>query len=247
MCLIQSVLFKGICSLLIALLPRMVFCQSKSDSSLITYNNAKDAYFRALGTELNLYNGVYYKGYRQHENDEGQPYFESDLWYEGSVFYDGIFYENIPMLYDLIEDELVIDHRYGAVKLKLIKEKVNFFIINGHRFVHLTPAVSNSSLTSGFYELLYEGKYKAYARWQKKRNEVTTTNEIQVRYEQKVQFYIFNGNEYLPVRAKSSVLRILKDKKPALQKFIRKQNLNFGAQCIESIPKILSFYESGSL
>jgi hypothetical protein len=236
---------KGICSFLIILLPGIARCQAKSDSSLLAYNRVKELYFQALGPQLNLYNGFYYKGYQQYDNDEGQPYFESDLLNDGSVFYDGVLYENVPMMYDLIDDELIIDHKYAAVKLRVIREKVKSFDFNDHHFVYLSQTTSRVALPSGFYELLYDGGYKAYARWQKKRVEVTSLHEIQVRYEQKVQFYLVNERGYFPVKTKSSVLKVLKDKKQALQKFIRQQHLSFGEQCVESIPKLLSFYEGG--
>jgi len=77
--------------------------------------------------------------------------------------------------------------------------------------------------------------------------EVARGHELQVQYEAHGRFYIFDGDKYSRVRTKSSVLRLLRDKKPALQKYIRKQDLNFGAHSAESIPKVLSFYEQRAL
>lgn len=244
--LTEFTLAKGMSSFLIMILPGFGFCQSKGDSSQMAYARAKEIYFRTLNSELNLYNGVYYRGYNQNDSDEGQPYFGSDNWYGGSISYDGVLYENVSMMYDLLEDKVIIDHQYGGVKLELIKEKIKYFIINGHHFVHLTSALSNASIPPGFYEILFEGKNMSYARWQKKRIDVVTAHEVQVRYEDQNRFYILKGNKYFPVKTKSSILNVLKDKKPALQKFIRKQKLKFGTRCAESIPKVLSFYESGS-
>jgi hypothetical protein len=151
------------------------------------------------------------------------------------------------MLYDLIEDKVIIDHQYSGVKLELIKEKIKSFIFSGHRFVHLNSAMSNLSIPSGFYEILFDGKIKAYARWQKKRTEVVTTHEVLVRYEDQNRYYIAKENKCYPVKTNSSILNVLKDKKSVVQKFIRKQKLKFGGHSAESIPKVLSFYESGSL
>src|SRR6267142_7278950 len=99
---------KVVYSSLTLLLPYFGYGQSSADSLVRqrSYQNAKDTYFSALGPELNLYNGVYYKDYKTYENDEGQPYFGTDLWTEGSVLYDGVIYENVPMLYNVVDDKL---------------------------------------------------------------------------------------------------------------------------------------------
>jgi hypothetical protein len=221
-------------------------CQSKTDSSTSSYGRVKEIYFKTLGPELNLFNGVLYEGYIQHQNDEGQPYYGSDLWVEGAVDYDGVLYEGVSMLYDLVVDKLIIDHNFSAVKLELISEKLNSFALNNHYFVHLTSSMANNTPEDGFYERLFDGRFKAYAKWHKKKIDVIESAAVQVRYEDQNRFYIFNGKEYIQVRSKSSILSVLKDKKQVLSKFIRKNNLKFGANCGESLPKVLAHYESGS-
>ena len=73
----------------------------------INWSIGLHARLRAWGPDLNIM--AFLTRYIQYANDEGQPYFDSDLWIEGSVSYDGIVYENISMLYDPVEDELVIE------------------------------------------------------------------------------------------------------------------------------------------
>jgi hypothetical protein len=236
---------RGLYLLVAVFLTEFGYCQSKPDTSSVAYNDAKEFYFKSLGPELSLYNGIFYRGYNRYPNDEGQPYFGTDELAEGSVFYDGTLYENVEMLYDLLEDKLIIDHKYGAVRLELITKKIRYFTLNKHRFVYLT-AETKSSPPSGLYELLYNGNYKVYARWKKKKISVANAHDLQTRYEEHYQFYIYKDEVFIPVKSKSSVLNVLIDKKPALQKFIRKQKLKFGARGVESLPKILTFYEADS-
>jgi hypothetical protein len=221
-------------------------CQSPADSSESAFATVKEIYFSTLGSELNLYNGVSYKGYILHETDEGQPYFASELWVEGFVNYDGVLYEDVSMLYDLVEDKVIIDHKFGAGKLELITEKLSSFGLNKHYFVHLNASMTSNTPENGFYERLFDGRLKAYAKWHKKKIDVVGAAAVQVKYEDQNRFYIFNGNEYVQVKSKSSVLNVLKDKKQVLSKFIRKYKLKFGATCGESLPKVLALYESGS-
>jgi hypothetical protein len=71
--LTEFTLPKGMSSLLIMIVPYFGLCQSKVDSSQMAFTRAKEIYFHTLGSELNLYNGVYYRGYVQDDSDDGQP------------------------------------------------------------------------------------------------------------------------------------------------------------------------------
>jgi len=230
---------------LLALVSFTAVGQPGSDSTLLSTasDRVKDLYHNSLGPELHLYSGVSYKGFKSNKNDEGQPYFESWDWVAGDVFYNGILFEGIPMIYDMVNDKIVIDHKYGRVKMELISEKVSYFVIGKHKFVRL---VAESSLQPGFYELVFDGTVKFYAKWQRKRLEVVKPRELQVQYEDQNRYYIFKDNRFYNVKSKSSVLDVLKDKRQVLQKDIRRYHLNFRRQRIEAISKILSRYESNA-
>ncbi len=225
-------------------LPFVGISQSKMDSAILSSAHAysKNAYYQSRHLELGLYNGIYYKEYVLHQNDEGQPYFETDQWVEGELFYNGVHYENIPLLYDVVNDKIIIDH---SVKLELISEKIKYFVIQEHRFVLLT-ANANSPIHTGFFELVYDGQSKLYAKWQKKRIEVIASRELQVRYEDQNRIYINKDGKFHSVKTKSSVLHVLEDKKIMLKKYIKKNQLNFRGHRAESIAKIMAFYESGA-
>ncbi len=229
--------------LILALLIGESHAQTDSKILSAAYDNSKDAYFRALGPELGLYNGVSYKEFIQHNNDEGQPYFETDQWVEGEIYYNGMRYENVPLLYDVVNDKVVIDH---SGKLELISEKVKYFILNGHRFFRLTIPNTNSLIRTGFFELLYDGQSKLYAKWQKKRVEVIEVRDIQARYEDQNRIYIKKENKFHVVKTKSSVLQVLEDKKAILQRYCKENHLKFKDHRIESIAKMMAFYESGA-
>jgi hypothetical protein len=227
----------------------IIFSTASGQTDSLQLAKARDAsrkiYTESLGPELGLYNGVSHREFSVRPSDEGQPFFGSRDWVVGSVLYDGIFYENVRMRYDLLDDKLVIDHHYAAIDLELISQKVTNFNLGGHRFVRLvTPKAG--TLSTGFYELLYDGKMKLYSRWSKSRVESISGREIQVRYEEYGRLFLFHNDVYFPVKSRASVIKLLKDKMPAVQKFIRKNKLKFHAHRAESIAKILAFYESGT-
>jgi hypothetical protein len=235
------------CIVLLALIPLTGVSQPEGISKTLTiaYDNGKSFYYHALGPELGLYSGVLYKEFPQHKNDEGQPYFDTSQWVRGDIVYNDIYYESVPLLYDVVNDKVITDHLQSAVKLELISEKIKYFVIDGHRFVPLTIQNNNSVIHTGFFELLYDGRSKLYVKWQKNRVEAIIARELQVQYEDQNKIYLNKENKFFVVKTKSSFLHLLEDKKLMLQKYIKKNRLNFKGYRTESMKKILAFYELG--
>jgi hypothetical protein len=232
--------------LCLELLSHSVYSQDvKSDTSFLAsaVSNAKTYYIQRIGGESPLFNGVQYKELNIHNYDEGHPYFLSDDWIDGSINYDGGLYENIPMQYDLINDKIIIDHPISHFKLELISEKVNSFLLDGHRVVKLYADSTKTSIKSGFYESLYDGKIKAYVKHKKEKREVFESNVIKSFFDVKDQYYIWMNDIYYPVKSKSSILKIFNNKKTLLRKYLNKNKINFKNNRGLAIAKSAEFYE----
>jgi hypothetical protein len=228
------------------LLPHSVRCQdAKTDTTFLTnaITHTKAIYRDETAGEGPLFNGVQYKELALHNNDEGHPYFESDDWIEGSVNYDGGQYDNVLIQYDLITDKVVIDHPLSHFKMELIGEKVNAFILNSHKMIRLTPDSTNTTIKPGFYELLYDGKLKVYAKHRKIKQEQYDSDQIKFLFDQKTQYYILKDNIYYPVKSKSSVLKVFRNKKVMLRKYLSKNKINFRKNTGLAIAKSAEFYE----
>ncbi len=120
-------------------------------------------YQQTTGAQSHLYNGWEYVEYDAHI--EGHQFFETDYMEEGSVRYDGVLYTQVPMLYDLVKDQLVIEHYNSADRIILIGEKVREFHFLRHTFVWLVADSSReNTIRSGFYDQLYNGRVKVFAK-----------------------------------------------------------------------------------
>src|ERR1700733_6117947 len=74
-----------------------------SDSA---YAAALRQYHTYVAPEVGLYRGMLYIDY-DFTGQRGQPFFGPDLIRSGSVWYNGVGYDKVPMLYDLVKDQLV--------------------------------------------------------------------------------------------------------------------------------------------
>jgi hypothetical protein len=230
----------------LGLLSHSVYCQNaKSDTSFLTsaINNAKSFYTKETAGEGPLFNGVQYKGLVLHNYDDGHPYFLSDDWIEGSIVYDGGQYDSILVQYDLISDKVVIDHPLSHFRMELIDEKVSSFVLDNHQLVRLSVDSTKASIQPGYYELLYNGKLKVYAKHRKIKQEQYESDQIKSLFTQKIQYYILKDNIYHPVKSKSSVLKVFHNKKVMVRKYLSKNKISFRKDTGLAIAKSTEFYE----
>src|SRR4051794_30474513 len=135
-----------------------------SSNYTIAIQNALSAYHQYLSPQTSLYNGAEYVDYAYSIN-EGTPFFETSQSTIGSVKYDGVLYQDVPILYDEVLGEVLIQDAYGRGKVILNTEKVTAFNLLNHHFVKLSPdSTGKSPIRPGFYDLLYEGNNSLYKR-----------------------------------------------------------------------------------
>jgi hypothetical protein len=231
--------------LLLAVLPCFVYGQSTNDTIFLanSVKAAKAVYEKQTAGEGPLFNGVQYKEWAQHNSDDGQPYYLSDDWIDGSIYYDGAQFENVPMMYDLVRDQMIIDQPLSHFKMQLIKGKVMSFTLNDHQFVHLFTDSTVTLIKPGFYELLYNGKVKVYAKYKKRWSERFESNIVRQVYDEKIEYFIFKDNAYYSVKGKHSVLKVFSNKKVMLRKYLNKNKVNFTREPALAIAQAAKFYE----
>lgn len=189
-----------------------------------------------------LYNGKQYFVYDSREVEH--QFFLTDDWTVGSVFYDGQRFEQVPLLYDVFKDQLVVRYRRGFGNVTLQSPKVRSFTLAGHDFVRVEADTGRvEGLRTGFYDQLYTGKTKVLARRRKDRLQQLSETKITILFPIKDQLFVYKNGEYQPVRSKSSVLALLPEYKRLLRKELRKQNLSFRDNREEAIINMASHYD----
>lgn len=139
------------------------FCQDTSQS---TYFNWFDKLVRSENS--GIYDGIAYEETYRTINDKAK-FFKSLDYMNGSVLYASQPYFNLEMKYDVFEDDVLIklEDRLGGKTIKLFKDKVEKFNIDGHQFVRIE---NNETLNiSGFYEIVLErGQFTLFLKHIKK-------------------------------------------------------------------------------
>lgn len=199
-------------------------------------------YDSATVESQHLYNGKQYFVYDSREVEH--QFFLTEQWTMGSVFYDGQQFKQVPLLYDIVKDQLVARYRHGFGDVTLQSPKVRSFILAGHNFMRVEADTGRvEGLRTGFYDQLYTGKTKVLARRRKERLPQLSETKITIEFPVKDQLYIYKDGEYQPVRSKRSVLVLLPEHKRLLRRELRKQNLSFSQNREEAVVAMVTRYD----
>src|ERR1700722_19719329 len=152
----MRLLFKTTCTFLficIVLCLKIQAQPSPQDTSIndSAYGLALRQYHAYLDPEPNLYRGGQYAEY-SFLLKEGHPFFGEDRLRKGTVVYNGIWYENVSLLYDEVLDQPVMPDPLKVFKIALITSQVDGFTIEDHSFIRLSDSLNRSQPANGFYE-----------------------------------------------------------------------------------------------
>lgn len=212
------------------------------DTAFLATSRAKmvSLYAGSIQQQSRLYNGTDYVMYMS--RDEEHPYFSIDDWIFGSIGYWGEVYENVPVMYDLSTDQVITEHNRGN-PIKLIPDKVDGFVISDHTFQRLRNNGTNK-IAEGFYERLYDGTTKVYAKHQKVYREDITAREVIPRFEESTRYYIFKNGTLTQVKKKGSVLDTFEDHKQEVKSFMKKNRIRFNDNRAVAIVRVTEYYDT---
>ena len=220
--------------------------EQKTDSiqRRILTANMDGAFNKAIGNQSRLYNGFSYELYDK-TSSVGNAYFrDTTSLVNGNVNYDGIFYKNVPLIYDINHD-LLVSHLYnGDVLYRLLSEDVAYFDLLGHHFVRINPANASKLVPVGFYDELYNGKLRLLAKRTKGTQKGTRGFGVAtITYFQENNYYIKKGGVYYDVNGRGNFFGVLKDKKKELKKYLKDNNISFGDNREQAMASLAAYYD----
>jgi len=217
-----------------------------SDSTLISaaIKKASVLYTQAIDVESHLYHGLEYVDYDL-SYLEGHQFYRTDTETEGAILYDGYWYTQVPFLYDLVLDQVIIEHPESSYKLSLITEKVKEFSLLGHNFIRIEQdSLADSPIRTGFHDLLVTGNATFLVRRTKNIQERAEQGGMVGEFHTRDKYYIKQHNNYYQVHSKKSVLQLFPDQKRELLKYARSNKLNFRKKREAAITKLVQFYNT---
>lgn len=238
-----------LCFLSIVSIGKLFGQAAANDSSYLQASAGQTVanFYKTIGQQSRLYNGHEYLPYDR--NIHGTALYPNEVksWEPGEVNYDGIVYRNVPMMYDVYKDVVVVLLFNKFSMYILQNNKVHDFTFDSHHFIRVDADSlnnNNSGLATGFYDQIYGGKIEILARREKNiQNSSSSAIAIETFFVAHNTYYLRKGNAYYKVGSKKSILNLLKDKKAALQQYVRDNNIEFGDNPEYAMAKIASYYD----
>jgi hypothetical protein len=229
-------------SLLICIFSQYAPAQNADDTALHENAlNAISAYYEKLGQESPLYNGSEYLEYAS-TLQEGHPFFQTVDFVAGDINLNGMIFRGVPILYDIVKDQVIIQDFQRVYKINLPADKVEWFSVLGHQFIHITRD-SADQVKTGFYDQLYKGKIALYAKREKKIIEKYSNIQISKVVVSQNVYYIKKDGIYHTIKSKSSLLAVLKTKKKEVQQYWKTNDIKFKKEPERAMIMAVRYYD----
>ena len=180
-------------------------------------------YEKVMEGTHHLYNGSEYMAYEP--LDEEHPYYLSENWILSDVKYDGEWFRNVPILYDLARGTLITAHYYTGSRMELIDSSVDEFIIQDHHFLNVSPSRDTFNTSRGIYELLHDGRTDVLSKRFKKISERIEGTEVMRAFIESDAVFVVKSGNFRRITFKNDLWEALKDKKKELKNYSRNQGL----------------------
>ncbi len=231
--------------LLYVILSNMAEAQGLSNDSLKNYPDLAytvHLYYTSAGENSHLYTGYEYM--TPDHRIKGNPYFLTDILTPANIFYDRTLYQNIPVLYDMERDLVVINRLDQNFKISLISEKLDSFLLQNHTFIRVArDSVHGVELVSGFYDRLYGGRSTVLVKRRKVVLDIPEYNSFRVEYREQDVYYVKFAGRYVEVNNKSSVLKLFRTRKSEIKSFLRKNKLKFKSDFEKTLVTASAYYD----
>ena len=206
-------------------------------------NSVIQNFTTAIGENSRLYNGPEYDQYDA--TIKGNAYYDDvNVWKLGSVDYDGVLYNNVPIMYDVYKDCVVALYYNKAFSYILLNDKLHGFNLSGRHFVFINvDSLNNPGIRNGIYNQVYKRKTEVLTK-RPKTIQVGTTGNLESYFSQgKKEIYLKKEGVYYNITGISSILKALQDKKKQVQLFISDNRIKYKADPEQALVKIAAYYD----
>ncbi len=215
--------------------------QESSVAQPLVYDQREIWFDKVVGPEnTGLLNGREY--FIAFPGATSHPFFGSrEVTNEKLVFQSQV-YMNVPLLYDIFNDELALRHRDKRNMFTMVlleKDRVESFTLYNHYFKRIQlKGSSEPHLANGFFDVLFEGSDISLVA---KRRKTSYVNSGRKDYQEDVRYFYLLGNRWTEVGGKSSFYELSPYHKVQVLDFIKSQKIKVGKKDEADLIKIAKY------
>jgi len=179
-----------------------------------------------LGSE----NSLLFNGTRPSENtrskDGSHKYYMSPSFIPGNIVYQDQPFFNIPLKYDINEDEIIINLTSGTKSsiIKLIKANVQRFTLQNKQFIKLQDG-DQKLIVNGFYEVLFESSdLSLYKKHHKTKKERIFQKEVYTDFIDEDAYLIQRLGKYHTISNKNDLIKIIPEQRSTINRLYKEND-----------------------
>ncbi len=164
--------------------------------------------------------------YQYQSVQNGYPYFGDQNWVKSTVSTKYESFRNVLVKYDIYQDALIMPlyRKDGTFPVVLNSQEVMSFTLNAYTFINLDNLTADCSHTyTGYYELIFDGRLKLVAKWQKLMSDEDKMGGG--KFDLVRTLFLIRDNNLYKLRRNSSLLKLFPDQKQAIRKYIREKQI----------------------
>jgi len=188
-----------------------------------------------------LYNGRAWRNlyYRV----KGDQFLFSPEFLQGSVTIEGKLFENIPLKYDIYNDEILTISDNGII-LQLNKEMIDQFTMKyENQVLSFRNLVADTvSSLSGYVNVLYDGGISLIIKYRKEILTLAVENKYDM-FNQISRVFVEKDGEITKVDSKGELIKLLEDQKHLVRSYIRSNKIRVSRKYPESFKPVIQFYD----
>lgn len=159
---------------------------------------------------------------------QGNPYFASRQFENGTLSINGIVYPEVPLLYDSYLDQVVTFHPIFNQKILIKPEKIDAFVLsNGSRFRFIAGNSQYLHNKNGVYEVLGEGEFTALAKRYKSTKPIRDLSQFDATFKDQSDYFLWKNGAFFSVSKINQAIEILGLNPKETKKQLRSAGLNF--------------------
>ncbi|OXA80064.1 hypothetical protein [Flavobacterium frigidimaris] len=189
---------------------------SQTNDEIIVYN----WFDKNLGLEsLDFKNGLAHLNFDKTAPNQNR--YLIDEFRKGNINYDGQFYFDLFLKYDIYNDELVLRpyDETNTTKINLVKDNIKTFTIGTEKFTNLKD-LNTTIFKGGYYEEVVIGKnITLYIKYYKEKKKSTKDEINLIDYVPKYEFILFKENKYNLISEKKEIITLFPDSKRKINDF----------------------------
>lgn len=232
--------------------------QLQADSATLAQSGESKAlshYILSLGLNASIYSGSENADPRFPINS-GHPFWGTGEPVSSDVLYDGILYRGIPMWYDIVKNEVAVQHPTMNARVALNNNKITYFLLGDAPFLMPDRNLEGSqNMPDNFYRLLHDGKTPLFGRYTKRMFEAIQEGQYVTNYSKETsEYFIQKDGKYHPVKNLAGMLNLLSDKKQELQQhlkefdnYLKSNHIRIKETMEQSMVRAIAHYDKISL